>query len=109
MVLLSPDTARKQVAHHPELTAEEHTLLAALIAEPQLTLEQDTQRVLAPLRRCRIYVAAVKATEDASAAYAVSFRRLSEQDLRRMLRKYRVLHGDPSQMQALGEGGAARR
>jgi hypothetical protein len=92
--LLSADTMAKQRREHPELTEQEYLLLPLILGAPDLVLQWEELRVALLRAGAHDLTAVVKATRDKQEAYVVSFRRTEAKDVRRMIRKGRVIAGD---------------
>lgn len=106
-VELSKDTLAKQLRRHPELPSGVYAeALPALLAEPQLVLQQtDRKAILLRETPAGLLAAFVKRTGDASALYLVSLRRADAKDLRRLLRLYRVIFGSVEALRRERDGG----
>ena len=83
-VLLSDETLSKQKAHHPELTLEEYQLIPEILVKGKVITEGE-QKLVFFKKDKRLYLAAVKTTEDKTENYLVSFFRAKPDDITRKL------------------------
>lgn len=95
VVRLSPDTFRKQLRQHADLTVADYRQLPAILNRGIL-IEQD-ERTLVAFRlregesRNRWWKVAVKRTGNGDRLYVVSFQKADDRELRRLRRQGRVL------------------
>ena len=95
-VFLSADTLAKQRREYPEMTTNEYLLLPLVLETPDLVLQWEDLRVAVLRAGPHDLVAAAKGTIERHDSYVAGFRRRGREDVRRMLRKARLLFGDAS-------------
>lgn len=88
VALLSAETMRKQLAHHPEMVLADYLDLPAIVADATLILQdRDSQFVIVREADGRWRYVALKTTRTGMAAFILSYRFTSEADIARLLRK----------------------
>ena len=102
-VRLSAETAEKQLVRHPDLTVQDYAAVADVVAAPDLAVQDGDRHVVLFKRVGRLLLAAVKRTADGGETYVVSVFRAHPKDMRRMVRRGRVLLGSIEEL--LGRDG----
>ena len=90
VVKLSSETLQKQRKRHPELSAEEYAQLQQAIEQGRVV--QDGSKNLIFIYEAAGYVAIVKATQTGEGVFATSFRRLSNDAVKRDKEVQRLLN-----------------
>lgn len=90
-VVLSGDSARKNLLHHPDLEAGDYEVLPGMGEKPDMILKDGDSKVVIVKQEGRIYTAAIKSAE--KGLYLLSFRKTNPKDVRKMIRKWPVIFG----------------
>ncbi len=88
-----PSTMQKQLREHPELTLKEYQMLPEIISsEAQVILQQGEQKLIFDRKKGRYYNAVIKAVNEGSELYLISFRRVHyvRRDVERLMRQHDV-------------------
>lgn len=89
-VLLSPETAAKQIRSHPDLKASEYAFVQQAISLGE-QIQDGANSLIYILREDNGYVTVVKGTKSGKAVYMTSFRRLSTNEVKRDIEIQRLL------------------
>ncbi len=93
-VQISHETMLKQLGSHPDLVAEDYTVLPTLLSQPVAVLDNEEGRLRLVLRlEDQAYSAVVKATRDQRENYVLSFHKARGRTIRAWARKVQVLLG----------------
>jgi hypothetical protein len=101
-VLLSEPTVEKQGIRHPDLTVDDYLLLPLVLGTPSLVILDGDRHVILLQAGARLFAAVVKTTEPRTENYVVSFHRAHPADVRRWLRRGKVVSGDAEKWRADG-------
>jgi hypothetical protein len=97
-VLLSGETAEKQLLRHPDLRAADYVAAAAVMANPDLALQETGNTVMLFKAVGGNLLAAVKTTGDGGENYLTALYRVRPADVRRFLRRGRILLGSAAKL-----------
>jgi hypothetical protein len=92
-VLLSADTAEKQLIRHPELNVRDYAALAEVVAQPALAVAQADHRVVLFRRVGKLLYVVVKRTAQGGETYALSLFRGHAKDVRRVVNRGTIILG----------------
>ena len=79
-VVLSPETLRKQLREHPELTAADYALIPRILASPDAVYNDKGQHAVLLRWEGKLWRLVVKATRSGRAVFVQSFRRGNRRD-----------------------------
>lgn len=85
LVVLSDESAAKNLEHHPELTVEDYRALPGMGDAPTVVAQDGDNTVVIVRRGDKVYWAAVKATKTGETNFLTSFRRTNDKALTRAL------------------------
>jgi hypothetical protein len=88
----------KQRRKRGKLPILTYALIADLIANPTVILDQGDRRVLLMLRAGDLWSGAVKTTQDKQKNYLLNFRRSNADDAKRLLARDKLVFGDAADL-----------
>lgn len=93
IVVLSPESLAKNLREHPDLRPTDYLNLPEMGAAPDLVVQDGAVSVVIVRRSGELFSAAVKATTTGKATFVTSFRRTNDTDIRRLMRRGRIVVG----------------
>lgn len=93
-VLLSAETLKKQLAHHPEIKGADYKAVEALLSVPDVVLAEDLRRVrLLGRADGKVLTAVVKRTGAGDEAFLLSLHAVREKNLKQLIKRDTILSG----------------
>lgn len=93
VAVFSPDSAAKNVSHHPEVALEDYRELPVMGAAPTVVVQDGENSVVIVRRGKQLYWAAVKATATGQGTFLTSFRRTNRAGVRALLKRGKAVYG----------------
>ena len=91
-VLLSDETLASHKKSHPEITLEDYQKLPIILDEAEIVTKEDDKYLVFIKLGGRYYHAVVKTTRDFMELYLLSLRYTNEEDIRRVLKRGKVVY-----------------